>query len=157
MYMGLSDWTFTANGTDVGTYAIGVDQAVIIDAAGADVTKNYIISYEGADLTIEQAELTISGITAVGREYDGTTAVGLDYSNVVFGGICGDDQLTVSATGELDNADVGNGKAVAINGLTVSGDKVANYYLSDDSQAETTVDIAKRVVEVTASPSKRDR
>ena len=146
----LSDWTFTANGTDVGSYAIGVDQAVIIDAAGADVTKNYIITYEGADLTIEQAELTISGITAVGREYDGTTAVGLDYSNVVFGGICGDDQLTVSATGELDNADVGNGKAVAINGLTISGDKVANYYLSADSQAETTVDIAKRVVEVTA-------
>ena len=146
----LSDWTFTANGTDVGSYAIGVDQAVIIDAAGADVTKNYIITYEGADLTIEQAELTISGITAVGREYDGTTAVGLDYSNVVFGGICGDDQLTVSATGELDNANVGNGKVVAINGLTVSGDKVANYYLSADSQAETTVDIAKRVVEVTA-------
>ena len=152
----LSDWTFTANGTDVGSYAIGVDQAVIIDAAGADVTKNYIITYEGADLTIEQAELTISGIAAVGREYDGTTAVGLDYSNVVFGGICGNDQLAVSATGELDNADAGNGKAVAINGLTVSGDKIANYYLSADSQAETTVDIAKRVVEVTASSEEID-
>lgn len=122
------------DGEDVGTYAI--TQGTLA------ATANYIINYTGADLTINKRAVTVSGITAHDKNYDGTTAATLVLSNAVFEGLVAGDNLTVSATGAFEDAEVGNNKTVIISGLTLGGTSVGNYVLADaGNQATTTASI----------------
>ena len=125
--------TVTLTGADAGTY-------VLADA-----------SQKTATATINKAQITISGITAANKTYDGNTTATLDYSNAVFGGIVGGDKLTVTATGVFESASAGTGKNVAISGLTLGGDSLANYVLAaTGNQSETTATINKAALTVTA-------
>ena len=122
------------DGEDVGTYAI--TQGTLA------ATANYIINYTGADLTINKRAVTVSGITAHDKNYDGTTAATLVLSNAVFEGLVAGDNLTVAATGAFEDAEVGNNKTVIISGLTLGGTSVGNYVLADaGNQATTTASI----------------
>ena len=134
--------------------------------AAADKTVNLTVTLTGADkdnyvfadasqktatATINKAQITISGITAANKTYDGNTTATLDYSNVVFGGIVGGDKLTVTATGAFESASAGTGKNVAISNLTLGGDSLANYELAaTGNQSETTATINKAALTVTA-------
>ena len=134
--------------------------------AATDKTVNLTVTLTGADkdnyvfaagtqktatATINKAQITISGITAANKTYDGNTTATLDYSNAVFGGIVGDDKLTVTATGTFESAAAGTGKNVAISGLTLGGESLANYELAaTGNQTETTATINKAALTVTA-------
>ncbi len=118
------------DGEDVGTYAI--TQGTLA------ATANYIINYTGADLTINKRAVTVSGITAHDKNYDGTTAATLVLSNAVFEGLVAGDNLTVAATGAFEDAEVGNNKTVIISGLTLGGTSVGNYVLADAGNQTTT-------------------
>ena len=124
-----------------------------VTLTGAD-KDNYIFAAETqktATATISKAQITISGITAEDKTYDGNTTATLDYSNVVFDGIVGSDKLTVTATGAFESASAGTGKNVAISGLTLGGDSLANYVLAaTGNQSETTAAINKAALTVTA-------
>lgn len=121
-------------GEDVGTYAI--TQGTLA------ATANYTINYTGADLTINKRVVTVSGITAHDKNYDGTTAATLVLGNAVFEGLVAGDDLTVAATGAFEDAEVGNNKTVIISGLTLGGTSVGNYVLADaGNQATTTASI----------------
>ena len=130
-------------GEDVGTYAIS--QGTL--SAG----DNYAISFTGADFTISKKPVTVSGITAANKPYDGNTNATLNYDNVTFNGIITGDALTVTATGIFDSADVGDGKTVTISGLTLSGADVDNYQLAETGQqSETTANVTANELNVTA-------
>ena len=102
-----------------------------------------------ATVTVNPKAVTVSGITANDKVYDGTTNAGLDYSAVTLGGVLENDTLTVTATGKLESADVGE-KKVTISDLTLGGDSAANYVLAESgNQTETTATITAKEVTVT--------
>lgn len=86
---------------------------------------------------IDKADITISGITADNKEYNGNTAAILNYGSVSYGGMVGSDELTVSAVGTFIDANVGTGKAVTISSLALGGTSVNNYRLASSGQQET--------------------
>ena len=99
--------------------------------------------------TITPKAVTVSGITASNKTYDGNTTATLVYTNASFAGKVGSDDLSVSATGQFADANVGTGKTVAISNLTLGGSSAGNYKLADSGQqTETTANISKKDVTV---------
>ena len=86
------------------------------------------------NFTIDKAEITVSGITAKDKQYDGKTAAELEFSGVTLEGVIGGDDLSVTATGTFADAQVGKDKTVTISGLTLTGNDKDNYVLADSGQ-----------------------
>ena len=86
---------------------------------------------------IGKKDITISGIQAEDKVYDGTTAVTLSYDAVVFGGIAEGDALTVTAKGTFVDANVGTNKEVTITEIVLDGQSIANYQLAESGQQTT--------------------
>ena len=122
-----------SNNTNAGT------AKVVITGMG-----NYSGSVEKT-FTIAKKEITVSGIIAVGRAYNGETTVDLDYTNVVFTGKIEGDTLTITATGTMADANVGTDKDVTISNLMLGGASKDNYALAaDGQQTATNVTITKQ-------------
>jgi len=123
--------------TDAGEYKAS------ITVGGATASVEY---------TIAQKEVTVSGITASDKVYDGNTDVTLVTTAATVTGKLNDDALTVSATGTFDNANVGENKTVTISNLTLDGASKDNYKLaSAGSQTTTTAKITAKEVGLTWS------
>ncbi|MBS4904737.1 MAG: LPXTG cell wall anchor domain-containing protein [Subdoligranulum variabile] len=106
-----------------------------------------------ATVTVNRKTVTVSGITASDKDYDGNTNVVLDYSAVTLGGVLENDILTVTATGTLESADVGKQK-VTISDLTLGGNSAANYVLAESgNQTQTTATITAKEVTATITPN----
>lgn len=93
--------------------------------------------YEGSvskDFTIAKKAVTVSGITAQGKIYDGTAKNILNFNNVEINGLLEGDSLTVNATGTFTDAKAGDNKTVTITGLTLGGKDKENYTLADSGQ-----------------------
>jgi len=87
------------------------------------------------------AVLTVSGITADNKVHDGNTTATLNTGSASLVGVVGSDNVTLntgSAAGAFVDANVGTGKTVTVSGLTISGDDVGNYSLT---QPTTTANI----------------
>ncbi|MBP3215647.1 MAG: hypothetical protein J6M58_05385, partial [Clostridium sp.] len=99
------------------------------------------------DFTIGTRTVTVSGITAENKVYDGGTAATLDYSGVTFDGIVSGDTLTVTATGTFGDKNAETGKTVSISGLTLGGASAGSYVLAGTgNQTQTTADITPKEV-----------
>ena len=107
-----------------------------ISLSGADAS-NYSLTNSGATATatasITPRPITVSGLEATSRAYDGTTAVAitgtLDASAAALSG----DTLTISGNanvGRFNDANVGTAKAVNLTGLTLGGADAGNYTTS---------------------------
>ena len=120
---------------------------------GGGDAANYVLAGVGQQTEttayINRKAVSVSGIVAENKDYDGTTAATIIYDNVNFDGIVGGEALTVSTTGTFANKNVGSNKTVTFGGLTLGGNDVANYYVADDSQAYATATIAAIPVKVT--------
>ncbi len=94
---------------------------------------NYTLTGLTGFVTITNAWLTVSGITASNKVYDGTALARLNTNNAVFlGDLDGTNVLLnlASALGTfLPDGSVGTNKTVQISGLTVSGSATNNYLL----------------------------
>ena len=145
--------TYTGNGYN--------DTAVPVNAGSYTVTasianSNYTLTGNTtADFVITPKAVTVSGITANGKVYDGTTNAVLDYSNAQFDGILENDKLTVAAKGMFEKAEAGK-QNVAISDLKLGGDSAANYVLAESgNQTETTATITAK--EVTVTPDNKSK
>ena len=143
--------TYTGNGYDA--------TAVPVNAGSYKVTasianSNYTLTRNTtADFVITPKAVTVTGITAKDKVYDGTTDATLDCSNAKFDGILKNDKLTVAAKGMFEKAVAGK-QNVAISGLTLGGASAANYVLAGSgNQAETTATITAKQVTVTITPN----
>ncbi|MBO5579158.1 MAG: hypothetical protein J5952_01880 [Prevotella sp.] len=107
------------------------------------VTKENYTTVEGSKtVTITQKEVTVSGITASNKTYDGNTTATLDCTGATISGKVESDDLTVTATGTFTDENVGTGKNVTISGITLGGSSAANYKLATSgNQESTTADI----------------
>jgi trimeric autotransporter adhesin len=130
----------TLSGTDAGNYLLVSDTA----STTASVTRRSV--------TVSG----ITGITAVDREYDGTTSVQLSGSPTGIGtlsNVIGADNVGVSisgggfGSGQMADKNAGQNKPVALSGLFLSGSDAHNYQLT--GVAGVTVNIARRTVTVT--------
>ena len=127
-------WTFTPDESYGGKYTTYTDTATV---------------------KVSPKAVTVSGITAKDKVYDGNTDAVLDYSEVTLDGVLENDTLTVTATGTFESANAGVRK-VKISGLELSGDSANNYVPSTvDSQTETTATITAR--EVTVTPDNKSK
>ncbi|HOX59828.1 MAG TPA: YDG domain-containing protein [Candidatus Paceibacterota bacterium] len=84
-------------------------------------------------LTVAQKALTVAGIEAQNKAYDGTTSATLILDSAVLAGVVSGDEVsldTTSATGAFEDANVGTGKTVTISGLELAGANAGNYALT---------------------------
>ncbi len=105
------------------------------------------------ELTIRGKSVTVSGITAAGKVYDGTDAVTLDCSSAKIDGVCSGDSVFVTAAGRFEDPGAGENKTVIINELTLSGEDCGNYVLNTElSQTTASAGIKARDITVTITP-----
>lgn len=104
--------------------------------------------------TINPKAITVTGISAENRVYDGTTKVQLTGMPETTDKVGSDDltlTLTSNATGSIESADVGNDKAVTVETsvITLGGDDANNYKVSavkDAANGDVKVNITQRPV-----------
>jgi hypothetical protein len=115
--------------TGVGTLDVTVNQA----ASG-----NYsVTSVNCSSITISPKLLTVTGITAADKVYNGDITATLNTSNAALQGVVTypngtRDNVTLnvgSALGEFSSDSVGEGKTVTVSGLTISGTDASKYTL----------------------------
>jgi hypothetical protein len=125
-------------GSVVGTFAnanIGTDKTVTITGltiSGASA-GNYSLTQPTATASITAKELTVTGITADDKVYNGNTTATLNKTSAALVGVITGDSITLnttSAVGTFASADVGVGITVTISGLTISGTASGNYSLT---------------------------
>jgi len=126
-----------ASGDTVGTYAI--------TQGSLDAGSNYSISFNGANLTVNAKSLTISGASASGKVYDGTTAISISGGSLV--GIVGSDDVTLggSPVGTAASKAAGS-QTVTVSGYSLSGTAASNYTLSQPTGLTATISQAPLTV-----------
>ena len=134
------------NGTYTGAFSdknVGTGKTVTITPSytGADVSNYSVTDHSTVTANITAKALTVSGITALDKGYDGNATATLDTSLINYGGLVSGDTLTGTYSGVFDNANVGTGKTVTITS-SYGGTDVNNYTITD--QASTTADLTKR-------------
>ena len=134
----------------------GSHNAKWIFTPDASYGGKYTTNNGTATVTVNRKTVTVSGITASDKDYDGNTNVVLDYSAVTLGGVLENDILTVTATGTLESAGVGEQQKVKISNFKLGGDSAANYVLAESgNQTETTANITAK--EVTVTPNNQSK
>ena len=154
-YTGEVEYSYRLAGTD-DEYTVGIPSK-----AGSYETKATVKAfgdYNGASTegtwTIKPKEVSVSGITAKDKVYDGKAVAELDYSQAKFDGILVDDALTVSATGTFADSNVANEKSVMITDLILGGKDAGNYVLaSTGRQTITTAAINPKEVSADITPN----
>ena len=79
---------------------------------------------------IKPREVTISGVTAGGKTYDGNAKAKITAAGVIDGLVDGDKVDIVTGKALYDDKNVGTGKTVTFYDFVLSGDDAANYVLS---------------------------
>ncbi len=147
----------TLTGTAVGTFANkNIGAAKPITVTGLSLTGSAAANYSltqptGLSATVSAKTLTVSGITANSRPYNGSTVATLNLGSAALVGIVSPDvvtPVTSSAAGAFATATVGYGKTVTITGITLGGAGAGNY---DITQPSTVADITPANVAVTIS------
>ena len=150
---------FTLNNVPVGTATtngsgIATVNAPTLGLISAGTHANYVKAlylggggYVGdngsADLILSKKVLTITGITASNKLYDGNTTATIDVTNAHRSGVVLLDQVnlnTSGAVGTFTDPNPGIGKTVDISGITLTGSAANNYTLGTP-QATATANI----------------
>ena len=144
----------TAGGTPVATFSsntVGTNKAVSVIGYTLSGTSsgNYTLSQPtGLTADITPKALSITGLTANNKVYDGNTTASLNTGSSVLSGVIGGDQVilvTTGATGSFSDATVGTGKTVTTIGFSLSGTASGNYTLT---QPTVTASITSRVLTI---------
>ena len=117
--------TISYASANVGTYTIDLSD-LYSSQQGYD-----IVSSGSETLTVNAKELAISGTTAAGKTYDGTTTAIITAGTL--SGLVSGETLGVSATGTFDSANAGTGSATATYTLSDGTGLAGNYTLDDTS------------------------
>ena len=108
---------------------------------------------DAATLVITPKPVTISGITAENKKYDGTTDATVKTDNAIFNGILEGDALSITATGTFADANAGDNKTVNLSLGTLSGADMANYKLATIGNQSTTTASITKATPLLAPPS----
>jgi hypothetical protein len=121
---------------------------------GGAQAANYVLGSVGTSAQILEKALDVTGITANNKTYDGTTAATVNTSNAALQGVVSGDTVVLQAagaTGTFASKDVGTGKVVTVNGLTLSGIDASNYTISTTEASANITAKALTVSGITAN------
>src|SRR6056300_738699 len=128
----------SSGNTEAGSYPLA------ISLSGGSVNSGYTVSTSGTGtLTVNQKGLTISGITASNKTYNGNTTATTDVTSAVYTGLVAGDLVSVAATGTFSDKNIGTGKTVTLSS-SYSGNDKDNYIFTD--QGSTTADITVKSI-----------
>ena len=108
----------------------GKDLSAKLKAEMAE-SADYVTVSAITDFAITARPVTISGITAEDRVYDGTTVVAINTSSAVINNNVDASNLTAvyQTFGAIEDKNVSAGKTVEITGYALTGDAAGNYEL----------------------------
>jgi hypothetical protein len=141
---GTTVWVRLAATQTVGTYNSAT--AVVLSSTGA---TNVNVSTSSSGNTVSQKALTITGLTAENKVYDGlTTATATGTASL--SGVVGADVVSITGTPTFAFADanVGTGISVSTSGYLLTGTNAGNYTLT---QPTFSANITVRTLTITAN------
>src|SRR5205823_3226380 len=107
-----------------------------VTLSGADA-GNYTVSQPpGLTADITAKNLTINGAAANNKQYDGGTSATVDFTGASLAVVVSGDMVSIDSSGysaNFNNKNVGNGKAVTVIGVILSGADAGNYTVSPPS------------------------
>ena len=135
---------------NVGNYSINTTYTLSDAGAGATagLASNYTLSNENLTASISAKALSISGISAANKSYDGNTSAVVNTSSVVQTGLVSGDTVTVSSSGVFADKNVGVNKVVTLN-TSYAGADAGNYSITD--QSTTTASINAKALSISGS------
>jgi len=143
----------TSGNYNVGSWTIGGSNAV--------ASNGYTVDYVTGTLTVNQKNLTVTGLTGtVSKTYNANTNATLASSNYTLSGVVAgvdngggtSDVVSVSNTsGSYDTKNVGTGKTVTVNGLAITGADAGDYNLVTNSISGAVGTIIAEALTVTAA------
>ncbi|MBP5250378.1 MAG: hypothetical protein J6Z46_10285, partial [Lachnospiraceae bacterium] len=98
-----------------------------------------------AEFTISPKGVTVSGVTAENKDYDGTTDATISGTATVSGKVENDDVTVTMGTATFADALPGEEKAVSFSGFSLGGTDAGNYTLSAQP-ASVTAEIRKATI-----------
>ena len=124
-----------------------------ISASGTDAANYTVNTTATTTANITPAALTLGGITASNKVYDGTTAATLNTAGITFSGLVSGDSVSLGGAGIGTFADknVGTGKTVTVSGYTLGGADAGNYTAAQPSGL--TANITPATLTYTATPA----
>ena len=131
--------SLNTNGYAANFASAGVGNGIAVSVTGLTLAgasnADYTLAQPGSlTANITAAPVTItSGITANNKVYNGTTTATLSSNTVVLADVVNGDTLSLNTNGYVANfasAGVGNGIAVSVTGLSLSGASNADYTLT---------------------------
>lgn len=154
--------TISDGATTLGTCTLSAGSCAVSTATVRAGTRSIVAAYAGDPNHVGSASsplaqvvspraLTVTGITASNKIYDGTTAATLTTTGAALVGVIGGDAVTLTtagATGTFANKHVGTGKTVTVAGLALGGADAGNYVVTPPT---TTASITARLMTVTAT------
>ena len=137
-----SEATGTFASKDVGNaITVSVSGLTLVGPQAAD----YTLTQPTTSANMTPATLTVSGITANNKVFDGTTSASLNTSGASLVGVFPGDSVTLGtsgATGTFATASVGTGITVTVTGLTIGGSRAEDYTLTQPTTSANITAIA---------------
>ncbi|HUN75287.1 MAG TPA: YDG domain-containing protein, partial [Steroidobacteraceae bacterium] len=142
--------TGTLSGKNVGSESFASLSGFTLTGNSGALASNYTFTGGTDSVVITPATLTVSGTTAAGKVYDGTTVAALSGATLV--GVLGNDSVTLGndTSGTFATKNAGTNIAVTT-GMTVSGADAGNYTLTQPT--DLTADITPKPITVAATGS----
>ena len=147
-----------------GAYTVVPDSGSLTDRPGVG-SHGYTVKFTGSGytdvtvfsgtITVTPRTVTVTGIAAQSRPYNGGTAAALDFSGASITGKLEGDALSVTVSGVFETKNAGESRTVSLTGLTLTGGAKDNYTLdAANSQRTASADITPKEVTVTADNCK---
>lgn len=141
----------SVSGTVSGSFAdknVGTAKPITLTGlslTGADAS-NYSLSLPSLTANITKASLSLSGLTAADKTFDGTTTAKLSGSTSITP--LGSDDVALSGviTGNFADANAGSGKTVTIPNVTLVGKDAGNYSFTSPSGLTATINKAPLLI-----------
>jgi filamentous hemagglutinin family protein len=134
----------SVTGNATGTLAdknVGTAKTVVVAGyglTGTDAGNYAIVQPSGLTVDVTPAFLTVSGVAAADKVFDGTTAAFVNTANATLAGLIGSDSVTLRASGTFADPAAGTGKVVTLD-TVYGGADAPNYTIVD--QRTTTASI----------------
>ena len=138
------------SGANTATPTIKVKKA---DSTGATLTVTYTSAthygtFTTGNIAVAQKDVTITGLGAANKEYDGSNSATVTGTAAVAGKVGSDDVTVTGGTATFADKNVGTGKTVNFTGYSLSGTAAGNYNLTAQP-AGVTAEITAREVTIT--------
>jgi formylglycine-generating enzyme required for sulfatase activity len=157
-HLGTGAITYSSNDTNVAVVNSTTGRVTILKAGSVIINAKksadavYASAQANYALTVNRKPVTITGLSASNKIYDGTTTATVTGTAVISGLVSGDTVTVGAGTAEFANASVGNGKTVIFSGYSLTGIDASNYSLSAQP-ANVTANIVEAIISMVQIPA----